>query len=158
MKNGKKTAAAIIGGLLIIALIATGVHFMFKKEIVTDCTSLTLRLSGMRVTEEYEVTCDGKTAEISLYCFNYADGTEKRVLVSSATCPAEEFIGVLNQCHLMKWDGFYGKHPRGVLDGTMFSLTATVNGGVEIHANGSQNFPKNYYVLLDWLGELTHNP
>ena len=154
MKNRKaKAAAAIISGVLIIGIIITGAFFMFGKsrnQAVTECSSLSLRLSGMRITEEYEVICNGDTAEISHYYFTYSDGAEQKELQSSAVCPAEDFISVLNECNIIKWNGFYGEHPRGVTDGTMFDLTATVNGA-EISAHGSQNFPKNFYVLENWL-------
>jgi hypothetical protein len=154
MKNRKaKAAAAIISGLVITAIIITGAFFMFGKNrnhTVTDCSSLTLRLSGMRITEEYEITCDGEITKINHYYFTYSDGAEKRELVSTGVCPADEFFSVLNECNIVKWNGFYGEHPRGVTDGTMFDLTATVNG-TEISAHGSQNFPKNFYVLENWL-------
>jgi hypothetical protein len=70
MKNRKaKAAAAIISGLVITAIIITGAFFMFGKNrnhTVTDCSSLTLRLSGMRITEEYEITCDGKSPRLTI--------------------------------------------------------------------------------------------
>ena len=44
----------------------------------------------------------------------------------------------------MSWDSFHGKHPKGVLDGTMFRFEATVNSGRIIKADGSQNFPSGY--------------
>ncbi|MBO4411374.1 MAG: hypothetical protein J5794_04230 [Lachnospiraceae bacterium] len=38
-----------------------------------------------------------------------------------------------------------------MLDGIMFRLEAFVNGGRRIFADGSQNFPKHYRELTDWL-------
>ena len=69
-------------------------------------------------------------------------------------------LELLNQFPVMKWNGFHGKHPRGVLDGEMFSFQATVNDGVTIRAEGSANFPKGFqefrravHLLLQDSGE-----
>ena len=69
---------------------------------------------------------------------------------------AQQALQLLNDCRLLAWDGFYGPHPKHVLDGTMFRLTATVNGDQTIRANGSQNFPKHYRDFTDGLYALLH--
>ena len=63
---------------------------------------------------------------------------------------------IIEDHRIRKWDGFHGKHPRGVLDGDMFSFEAVINDGETIHADGSANFPKRFrefcravYQLLD---------
>ncbi len=150
-----KTAAFTVGGIVLTALLIIGGIFMFGKSgaTISSCESLTLRLSGMRLTEEYEITCDGDTAHISHYYFTYADGSEQRELQNSTDCPSEELVDILNECGFAKWNGFSGKHPKYVTDGTMFSLKATVNGGTEIRADGSENFPKNFHTFTYWLQE-----
>ena len=55
---------------------------------------------------------------------------------------------------MLSWDGFRGEHPKGVLDGTMFRMEATVNGGRRIRADGSQNFPKGYRELDAGIDEI----
>ena len=74
---------------------------------------------------------------------------EKQVSVSNAMV-----LKLLNECKLLSWDGFCGKHPRGVMDGMMFSLNAVVNGDKKIRADGSQNFPKHYWDFTDGLYEM----
>ena len=161
---GKKTIITALAAVLLCGVIIAGVIFMFFsrntdepkaaaiKEI-TQFESLTVRFSGMRLTSEYEIVSDGDTSEISLYYFNYADGSEKRVLEKNVTCGTQEVIDILNECNAGRWNGFHGKHPRGVLDGTVFSLTASVNGGQQLKADGSQNFPKHFRDFEQWLND-----
>ncbi len=68
----------------------------------------------------------------------------KRELSRRAICSDSQMLELLNQCNIMKWDGFHGKHPRGVLDGEMFSFRAIVNEGQTIQADGSANFPEHF--------------
>ena len=122
-----------------------------EKRSITDIEKLNLRLNGMRLTEEYEFAVNGEETEISYYNMSYASGKEERVLIKRTVCDTQTVIDTLNGFGMIKWDGFSGKHPKGVLDGTMFNLTATVNGGQTLHANGSQNFPKHFYDFKNWL-------
>ncbi len=110
---------------------------------------VTLRLSGMRYINDYEIVMNGENAEVSRYAVGYPDGEESRRLEKRAVCGEERIIDLLNGCRMLSWNGFYGKHPRGVKDGTMFSLRATVNGGIKIEASGSQNFPRHFHDFED---------
>ncbi|MCR5208263.1 MAG: hypothetical protein K6C14_07305 [Eubacterium sp.] len=120
------------------------------KEI-TDFKSINLRFSGMRIIEEYEIINNGDKAEISYYHIVFDGDKDKRELQKSAVCDVREVIDVLNECRAEKWNGFHGKHPKGVLDGRMFTFEATVNGSDKIHADGSENFPKNFKKFEEWL-------
>ncbi len=120
---------------------------------VTELTSLNLRLSGMRVTEEYELLCDGETTQLSYYQMFYGDGTEQRRLMGSAAVDTATVLQKLNEYGVSGWDGFHGAHPKGVRDGTMFRLEAVVNGGARITADGSENFPQHFSDLCRWLEE-----
>jgi hypothetical protein len=113
-----------------------------------------LRLSGMRVTEEYEIVCNNDRAELSLYVFYYTNGEEKRRLEKRAETDIDLIINLLNECKVIKWDGFFGKNPPGLLDGTMFRFEAEVNDGMKIYAHGSNNFPKHYRDLTKALYEI----
>lgn len=124
-----------------------------KKEIVS-MQALTLRTSGMRGASEYEIVMKSGNAEVSRYGIRYSNGTDERVLEQRAECGEERMLKLLNDCRLLSWDGFDGPHPKGVLDGTMFRLSASVNGGRRILAQGSQNFPKHYRELTDGLYEI----
>ena len=134
---------------------------MFKPTPITSYTSLSWHISGMRVTQEYEIVKKGDQAEVSEYELRCVTGggwepqLQRRVL-----CTEERMLELLNAFPVMKWDGFHGKHPRGVLDGEMFSFQATVNDGVTIRAEGSANFPKGFqdfrraiHLLLQDSGE-----
>lgn len=146
----KNKVVWVLIGVLIGALIITGgslmLHQIFgKTEPVTSLESLTLHLSGMRVTEEYEILPSEGGYTLSRYEMVYGEGTAKRRLTDSAACSSEEVLALLNDCQVMKWDGFDGPHPKGVLDGTMFRFDACVNDGKSIQAQGSQNFPKHFH-------------
>ena len=155
----------MIIGIVLSGIIITGVCFMLfgnhnhsnngTKRItdntITDMESLTLHLSGMRLTEEYELTVNGDKTEISYYTMSYASSQEERILKKRTVCDTKTVIAALNSFDVIKWDGFHGKHPRGVLDGTMFRLTATLNGGQKLYADGSQNFPEHFREFEEWL-------
>lgn len=122
----------------------------FKNEKLTSFEVITLHLSGMRFICEYEIVMKDNLAEISEYGIRYHEGEDERILRRRTTCEESEVIKLLNDCKFMSWDGFYGSHPKGVLDGTMFHLDAIVNGDKKIHASGSENFPKHFRELEDW--------
>ena len=129
---------------------------MFKKEIIVSFESVEFRLSGMRFTNIYEIFNKEGKAELSLYNLFYCAESEedrkrleKRVVTDSKT-----IIDLLNDCGIIKWDGFSGANPRGVRDGYMFTFTAVVNDGRRIYANGSNNFPKHYHDFTNKLTEL----
>ncbi len=124
---------------------------MFKREQITSFSEIRRKVSGMRLTEVYEILCCGDDAEVSQYWLSYKNHEDNYNLQKHVTVPAADVIDVLNQCGILKWDGFRGKNPRGVLDGTMFSFTATVNGGRRLNADGSNNFPKHYRDFTDVL-------
>ena len=105
---------------------------------------VTLHMSGMRYTGEIEIVMKDGKAEVSQYAIRFTRSEDRRVLEKRAVCDAQNVLKLLNDCKLLSWDGFNGPHPKGVLDGTMFTLNATVNGDKKIHASGSENFPKHY--------------
>ncbi len=124
---------------------------MFSLKKISSFNKILLRLSGMRVTEEYEIICKENRAELSLYVFYYTNGEEERRLKKRAEPDIERIINLLNNCKVIKWDGFVGKNPPGLLDGTMFRFEAEVNEGMRIYASGSNNFPKHYREFTDCL-------
>lgn len=115
----------------------------FKKEEVKSFDAVTLRLSGMRFTCEYEIINNGDMADISRYDIRYIEKGETRVPTGTVKVPVEEMIRMLNSCNVIRWDGFFGSHPKGVKDGIMFRFSARINGK-EIKADGSENFPKGF--------------
>ncbi len=112
---------------------------------------VTLRTSGMRGAQEYEIVMKNGEAEVSFYRIRYTQDDDLRELEERAAVSEDEALKLLNDCRLLSWDGFCGKHPIGVKDGIMFTLSAVVNGGREIKASGSENFPKHYRDFTDRL-------
>ena len=124
---------------------------MFRHEQITSFSTISLRISGMRSTEIYEILSRGGEAEISHYLLRYRNGEDERELQKRVAVPAADMIEVLNLCGVIKWDGFSGKNPPGLLDGTMFSFRAAVNDDRKICARGSNNFPRHYRDFTDAL-------
>ena len=125
-----------------------------KKNVeITNYERIVLSETAMRGKSEYEVVNKGDKAEITFYQYRYSGNEEIKTPEKSAECDNEEVLGILNECKIAKWDGFHGKHPKNVKDGIMFSFNAFVNDGWKIHADGSENFPKNYAALTNWLRE-----
>lgn len=114
---------------------------------------LTLRESGMRFTSERELLMCENGVEVSQYEIRYTQHKDERILIKRSLISKEAALKLLNDCKIMKWDGFSGAHPRWVKDGIMFSLTAVVNDGKVISAEGSQNFPKRYREFTDGLNK-----
>ena len=126
--------------------------FENKRDEITSLESVLLRESGMRITTEYEIVPKDGQAEVSLYFIRYESGTGKdeRELQKRVALTMEEVLTRLNDCRIMKWNGFNGPNPPGLLDGTMFRFEAVLNSGEKIRASGSNNFPKHYRELKDW--------
>ena len=57
---------------------------------------------------------------------------------ASAVVDTAEFVELVNNCGVIRWDGFHGKHPKNVHDGEMFRFSACVNGEKTIEADGSE--------------------
>ncbi len=118
----------------------------FKREKVDSLESFSLKISAMRFALHYEAVCEGQ--EVSITVSNpYVSEDKEEYSITRFKQEIGSFIDLLNECNLMNWDGFQGKHPRGVKDGVMFSMSAVVNGGRTIRASGSENFPKGYSEL-----------
>ena len=159
-KTNKKPAVIALLCIVTAGILIVGGYFMFFHaqnsigKSVSDIKNLTLRLSGMRLSEEYEIEASESQATISYYTFSYANGTEEKVLKKRTACETQAVIDALNKVDFVKWNGFEGAHPKGVTDGTMFRLTATINGGQKLTAAGSQNFPKHFHELEQWFYEM----
>ena len=112
-----------------------------------------LRLSGMRFTNEYEILKKEDVAEISQYEIRYNKDVDERILEKQVLCEEETILQLFNDCKLLSWDGFVGKHPKGVSDGIMFTLEAVLNDR-KIYAHGSENFPRHYREFVDGINDL----
>ena len=122
-----------------------------KDKSIEKLEKLTLRESGMRFTSERELIMCENGVEVSQYEIRYTKNGDERILIKRSQIGKEPALKLLNDCKVLSWDGFSGAHPRWVKDGIMFSLTAVVNDGKVIRAEGSQNFPKRYREFTDGL-------
>ncbi len=146
-------AAAAMMAFVIINL-SFGKFGKTSSEEISSFDEINVHISGMRFTKEYEIINKGEDTKISLYNMNYSDGEEKRILEKTAETGTEEFIEFLNFCNFGSWNGFYGEHPKNVRDGIMFNLTATINEGEILRAEGSENFPDGYRDFIKELDRL----
>ena len=128
-----------------------------SSEKITSFERITLHISGMRFRSEYEILMKGTQAEITQYSIRCSKDGDEKVPEKSALCSKYEMLDLLNKCSLLSWDGFHGKHPKGVKDGIMFSLQAVLNGGKTIKAEGSENFPRHYRDFTDGLYSLLND-
>ena len=125
-----------------------------KIKKIESFEILTLRLSGMRYVRELELVSRGEETQLSSYMIRFEKEGNVRVPIGSATLPTSDVINLLNRCGVGKWSGFYGSHPRRILDGTMFNLEAVVNRGEKIKAAGSQNFPPHFSEFREQIEEI----
>lgn len=108
----------------------------------------------MRHVTDYEIVKSGENAIFSKHSVVYRDSEKVRLLQKRAECSAKLALKLMNKYRLFSWDGFHGKRPKGIKDGTDFIFKATVNGGKEICATGSKKFPPYYRGFEDGLNDL----
>ncbi|MBO4349793.1 MAG: hypothetical protein J6A01_02470 [Proteobacteria bacterium] len=160
-KNIKMIWIVVIACILCIAA-GTGIFLLHQNtaeyggshantEKVTSFEIITLHLSGMRGVLDYEIVNKGVQSDVCQYSDRYENGERQKELEKCVSVDTEMVLQILNDCSITAWDGFHGKHPWGVKDGTMFTFTARVNDGREIHAEGSQNFPPKFQELKNWI-------
>ncbi len=122
-----------------------------SPETVTSIETMTLIRRGMRGGTVLEFVLDGDHTE--LRCYREVISAGGTTLVPEASVVVEEQVmaELMNRCGILRWDGFHGKHPRRVLDGIVFTFTASVNGGQTVRADGSANFPGGYREFVQAL-------
>ncbi len=125
---------------------------LFKKKKIDSFERIELRISGMRSVSECEILADEKDAKLLYYQGGYID--QERIPQKEVHCGKDEILQLLNDCDVLRWDGFFGKHPRNVSDGEMFLFTAVVDQGKKIRAEGSENFPKHFFAFRKGLREI----
>ena len=125
-----------------------------QKKTVSSVESMSLVRLGMRGGSEYKIEVDGEKTKILRYREVYADNKTTLVPEASAVVDTAEFVELVNNCGVIRWDGFHGKHPKNVHDGEMFRFSACVNGDKTIKADGSENFPKGYKDFVRALDEM----
>lgn len=154
-------AAFLIGGLLLWNRLSYSwdpaerpAIFPTKPIEIQSFDTVTLEVIGMRFHDTYEIINEPPYATVSRYRNVFIDGEDRLELDCMVTCDSREILELLQSCSVGKWDGFHGKHPKGVKDGTMFNFMAVVNDGQIIRADGSKNFPKGYITFEQALNAL----
>ena len=148
--NGKEKQK-VLSDEVLDAIFGVLVQELSKK--ISSFEQISIHVSGMRVTAEYEIQ-DGEYVEISRYRILYVNGKAVRDLEKRVFCERKIILELLDTCGFLNWDGFFGSHPKDVLDGEMFVLSAVVNDGQIIHAEGSANYPKGYREFIRRLDQL----
>lgn len=115
---------------------------------------VTLQVIGMRFSQTYEILNQETGVTLSRYNNVYENGEKVQELDKTITCDPEVMLKLLRECRIAAWDGFFGKHPKYVRDGIMFTFKAVINDGQTICAEGSQNFPKGYHEFVQALDQL----
>ena len=147
--------ALILSAAAMMAFIIINLSFgKTSSEGIYSFDEINIRISGMRFTKKYKIINKGEKTEISLYNMKYSDGKEKPVLEKAVKTKTNKFIEILNFCKFGGWNGFYGEHPKNVRDGVMFDITAVINNGKLLKAEGSENFPERYYDFIKELDRL----
>ena len=124
------------------------------RKTITSIGAMTLTLQGMRGANVYEIAHVDGRIELRRFRKVYSNGEDILELEKTTVCDTEDFIGLMNTCSVIRWDGFHGKHPKNVKDGIMFDFTAIVNDEQTIHADGSENFPKGYSEFVRELDKM----
>jgi len=124
-----------------------------KDEPISSFSFITLRVSGMRFTYEDEILMKDDMAELTRYRIVFGQGKDNKEVELKMLCDKERIIKLLNDCRILSWNGFSGKHPKNVSDGIMFNLHAIINDK-KISASGSENFPKHYREFTNGLNEI----
>ncbi len=124
---------------------------------VESLESFLLVESGMRGSEEYEITMEGERAVVRRYRIRYLGSDTERIPDGQGSVDSAAALEKLNSFRLGSWNGFHGPHPRFVRDGIMFRLEAQVNGGRTLRADGSENFPSGYTELKSWIYAILRN-
>ena len=124
------------------------------KNIIISVQEVSLKIMGMRGSNLYKVNNTGGEIVIERYKERYRNDSFRYEPDKSISCSMEKIVDIMNACNIMRWDGFFGKHPKNVSDGDMFNFTAIVNEGLTIRAEGSANFPKGYHEFIRTLNEM----
>ena len=131
---------------------------IFSKKELNSFETVFWRISGMRGSTEYEIVNKGEESEFTEYMMRCAKGGGmERVPERSVACKTERILEILNSCEVASWDGFHGKHPKGVRDGIMFRFELVVSSDEKITAEGSENFPKHFREFRDAMRELLNS-
>ncbi|MBQ2825321.1 MAG: hypothetical protein IJF19_03505 [Clostridia bacterium] len=145
--------------LMLTALLGLGGCAGSFNKTVTSIEAMRLTTNSYHEGgTAYEIAVMDEKIELKYYRDEYYEDngfvSELKVI---AVCDSEDFIELMNNCKVMSWDGFLGTHPVDVLDGASFGFTATVNGGQEINASGSSNYPKGYGEFITGLHKILND-
>ena len=70
----------------------------------------------------YEIEVKDDKTELKLFREVSRDGVWVQELEKSAVVDTEDFIELMNNCKVNRWNSFHGEHPKNVQDGIMFDF------------------------------------
>ncbi len=119
--------------------------------------SFSFSVSGMAMAPTYQIkrlmTDKGYVMQLSRV-MGYGRNADN-VSVPFTAEDLNRLEAIIKKHDMISWDGFSGKNPPGILDGTQFSLNLKYADGRKINAYGSNNFPKGFRKaetdLMDFL-------
>ena len=148
----RKAGVIIMGLLTMLSVFFQGCK---PAKKITDFEIVTLTEHGTAaLTDEWEIQKTPAGAKFVYYSgpWEFHDDVTREDCVKKVVEGDETFyqdlLKVLTDCKLSAWDGFR-KSNKGVLDGTMFSLKAVINGGETVSASGSNAYPTGYRDLKE---------
>ena len=145
INTSSKTIAIIISVIFLVGLCSC------TEKTITSVESLRLSTSSYHSGGTvYEIAEKDGEIELCRYRVVYSGSDEKLELEQSAICDTQELIELMNTCKVAKWNRF-DKNNSTAMDGTSFTLTATVNNGEKIRAEGYAEFPNNYGKFVSGL-------
>ncbi len=145
INTSSKMIAIIISVIFLVGLCSC------TEKTITSVESLRLSTSSYHSGGTvYEIAEKDGEIELCRYRVVYSGSDEKLELEQSAICDTQELIELMNTCKVAKWNGF-DKNNSTAMDGTSFTLTATVNNGEKIRAEGYAEFPNNYGKFVSGL-------
>lgn len=168
----KKTVLIIILAVIVISIITVGIVYFFKTRS-TDNTDINTPKAPVNtkpldfqfvrlcqdncsaILEVYEIEKTESGVKLSRIYENMADDerTVVREIEGDKTL-LEDIQKTLGEYGVESWDGFYGKNPPDVLDGSSMSFNCTMSDGRKLSASGSNNFPNNYGAVERYISNM----
>lgn len=159
-------AVLIVSGVVILCLKMSGVHGSNPPETENpkknaeplDFQSFTIKENNSSAIVEVmsaEKTEDGIRLVRSYENMSDDEITVIREINGDAGLLAD-VQKTLGEYGVEAWDGFYGKNPPDVLDGTSMSFECTMSDGSIISASGSNNFPENYGAVYSYIFDILY--
>ena len=118
-----------------------------RKTGIKELRSLSFSTSGSIINSGvcYELTSDDGKYAVKIKLDGQSNGEAKKYLISNEK--VKELIKLFNQYEVWEWNGFEQHHP-GVMDGSSFYFSLTVQDDKKLEARGYMMYPQNYGEVI----------